>query len=158
MIQSLKYCSKCKSNKPIDLFNKNKARYDGLQTHCRECTQKKFREYYSDNKEYHKKQIIKNKKQYITVAKEFIFDYLKNNSCIDCEENDPVVLEFDHVVSDKYKNISDMVHNGNSIISIKKEIEKCEVRCANCHRRKTAKQFGWNINGSIVLADSTTVF
>jgi hypothetical protein len=26
---------------------------------------------------------------------------------------------------------------------VKNEIEKCDVRCANCHRRKTAKDFNW---------------
>lgn len=29
---------------------------------------------------------------------------------------------------------------------LKTEIEKCEVRCANCHRRKTARDLGWRQN------------
>jgi hypothetical protein len=30
-----------------------------------------------------------------------------------------------------------MVHDGFSLAAIKKEIEKCEIVCANCHRIRT---------------------
>jgi hypothetical protein len=36
-----------------------------------------------------------------------------------------------------------MVKDHYSIARIKEEIEKCDVRCANCHTRRTAHQFGW---------------
>ena len=32
------------------------------------------------------------------------------------------------------------------ILPILKEIEKCEIRCSNCHRKKTAKDFNWYHN------------
>ena len=81
----------------------------------------------------------------------YVFEYLKNHPCIDCGENDPVVLEFDHR-KDKTKNVSDLLRGSYSIERIKQEIEKCDVRCANCHRRKTAIQFGWyqHIIGNVV--------
>lgn len=67
-------------------------------------------------------------------CRKFVFDYLKNNSCADCKESDPLVLEFDHVRGIKYKSVMEMVAPG----SIKKiEIEKCDVVCANCHTRRT---------------------
>lgn len=66
----------------------------------------------------------------------FIENYLKTHSCVDCSESDYVVLEFDHVRGKKKDNISRMVY-GSSIKSLEEEISKCDVRCANCHRRKT---------------------
>lgn len=87
----------------------------------------------------------KQRKQYLrrVVLSQFIWDYLKHHPCVDCREDDPVVLEFDHVKGKKVCSVSDAVRHGWSIKRLGTEIKKCLVRCANCHRRKTAKQFGW---------------
>ena len=71
-----------------------------------------------------------------------LYNYLKDKSCVDCGETDPVVLDFDHIKDKKY-NISYLIALGYSISKIDEEINKCEIRCANCHRRKTSKQLGW---------------
>ena len=71
--------------------------------------------------------------------------YLATHPCIDCGESDPIVLEFDHRnPSEKKDEISHMVSTAAPLSSLEAEIEKCDVRCANCHRRKTAKQQNWN--------------
>ena len=74
-----------------------------------------------------------------------MWDYLKKHPCVDCGEKDPVVLEFDHS-KDKLIEVSKLVRNVSSIDKMREEIEKCKIRCANCHRRKTAIQFGWYKN------------
>lgn len=58
------------------------------------------------------------------------------SGCVDCGVNNHIVLDFDHLHDKKY-NISRMIHDGFSWKAIKKEIEKCEVVCANCHRIRT---------------------
>lgn len=93
-----------------------------------------MRHYYANRKYY----IDKARKRNFTahnIHKAFILEYLKNHHCVDCGESDPIVLEFDHI-KDKYKEISKLIR-GNSFQKLKDEIVKCEVRCANCHRRKT---------------------
>jgi hypothetical protein len=63
---------------------------------------------------------------------------------VDCSETNLIVLEFDHNDGvDKVKGVGYMVGNGYSWAAILKEMTKCEVRCANCHRIRTAEQFGW---------------
>ena len=100
------------------------------------------KKYYKKNKKYHIKQVsIRNKKIYQENRKK-IFNYLKNNSCVDCGNSNPIVLEFDHKDNIKKKFIISSAM-GNSWDKIKEEINKCDVRCANCHRIRTAKQFNW---------------
>ena len=58
------------------------------------------------------------------------------SGCVDCGVRNHKILDFDHLHDKKY-NISRMIHDGFSWAAIKKEISKCEVVCANCHRIRT---------------------
>lgn len=73
----------------------------------------------------------------------FVHNYLSSHSCTDCGESDPVVLEFDHVRGKKRFRVSAMMVSWCSLDTLVAEISKCEVRCANCHRRKHSKDQGW---------------
>ena len=70
--------------------------------------------------------------------------YLAENSCVDCGEDDIRVLDFDHrpgVV--KVAEVARMAMHGMSWRAIEAEIAKCDVRCANCHRRRTSERGSW---------------
>ena len=64
--------------------------------------------------------------------------------CVGCGERDPIVLDFDHRdPTVKEDAVSQMARRQRPWRFIAAEIEKCDVRCANCHRRRTAKQQSW---------------
>ncbi len=72
-------------------------------------------------------------------------EFLEKKACIDCGEKDPIVLDFDHRNSKtKFKIIGKMLSGHYSWDSVYKEIQKCDIRCANCHGRKTySEQKSW---------------
>lgn len=140
-MEIIKRCRGCQET-DLNQFNKNKTKTDGLQSFCKSCSRNKSKEYYNNNKEKHLIYTRKAKKDRIVEAKQYILSLLAINPCTICKESDPVVLEFDHL-SNKKKTIAEMVGEGYRLQSIKDEISKCQVLCANCHRRKTATDFGW---------------
>ena len=95
--------------------------------------------------EKHRDQVIAKAKEYSIKTRvrirAFITAHLKANPCVDCGETDAIVLEFDHVAGKDF-NLSDAARKGVSIKKLKDEIAKCEVRCSNCHRRKTYERSG----------------
>lgn len=140
----MKRCSVCKELKPIIEYNKNKVRKDGLQSNCRLCTQSLSRSYYHRNRKAHIQATRRRSRIYFEQRMERLREYLEAHHCVDCGETDPVVLEFDHIRGTKESTISRMVsiRRARSWSSVLKEIAKCEVRCANCHRRITYKRSG----------------
>ena len=90
----------------------------------------------SRNRDTRRAQGLRRKRRIRGVVQE----YLETHPCVDCGESDPVVLEFDHVRGEKVMDIAGMKARAASLFTIDNEIAKCDVRCANCHRRKTAQE------------------
>ena len=96
--------------------------------------------YYEANKERLK---LESKERNIITRKrnrKYIYEVKSQSHCVDCGERNPVVLDFDHVRGNKTGAIADMVNQSYCIESLRKEIDKCEVRCSNCHRIVTHKR------------------
>ncbi len=132
-------CNHCKEEKVIKAFNWRRKDLGIRQRTCRACQRQQQRNWYKKNKEIHISNMVEQRLQKLSAGHEFVWQYLSTHSCVECKEGDPIVLEFDHVKGRKRAIISRLVRNGHSIEVIQKEIEKCEVVCANCHRRRTYK-------------------
>lgn len=68
---------------------------------------------------------------------QYVEAYLTAHPCVDCGESDPIVLQFDHVRGVKVNDIRGLRRIGVGLKALMDEITKCDVRCANCHQRKT---------------------
>jgi catalase len=55
----IKYCYKCKENKPVESFGKNKSKKDGLSTECRPCKRIGDKQYYQANADQIKQTVAK---------------------------------------------------------------------------------------------------
>lgn len=111
---------------------------------CKECKRLYDNQFYKDNKHKYAKSRKAGRRVYRLKMQSIAWEYLTSHPCIDCGESDPVVLEFDHKSkTHKSCNVS-LLARFFGEEKIRAEINKCEVRCANCHRRKTAKQEKYN--------------
>lgn len=135
-----KYCSKCTTVKTRCDFRENAARRDGLQAWCMICESSYKAQHYRDNSERERKRLYRNRDIKRQEQRAFIVSYLAEHHCVDCGESDIMVLDFDHIKGVKKCNISKLLRSTCSMKRILEEIEKCVVRCANCHRRKTSKE------------------
>jgi DNA-directed RNA polymerase subunit RPC12/RpoP len=135
-----KVCTKCGQEKDINEFGWERRfkRY----AQCKTCRVEKRMEYYENNKEkelaYKWDRQIKQREK----ARAYVTEYLNTHPCVDCGETDYIVLTFDHVRGTKKMALSQMVNQGYSITALQAEIDKCEVRCHNCHHRIEKKRRG----------------
>jgi len=134
----MKICYKCDTEKEESEFSINKTKSDGLNTECKECQKSYFKEYYKKNQQKQISRVNKtrlNKKNKIAKIK-------LDSGCVRCGYNKhPAALHFHHIdKSTKVMNISCNLHH--DIDDLLKEIEKCEILCANCHAEEHA-EYDW---------------
>jgi hypothetical protein len=114
-----KQCRKCKEVKELENFHYSKGNYVAL---CTPCLRERQRGYYISRR---------------ADIKNWLFDYLSQNPCIDCGESDPLRLQLDHRGDKEFVIGKSLVGKSKSLTDVQSEIAKCDVRCANCHQVKT---------------------
>jgi len=126
----VKRCARCGLDLPLELFN----RYgESRQGWCRRC----FAGYNRENGDTARGR----RRERCKRACAFVAGHLASHPCVDCGEHDAVVLEFDHVET-KRDWVSRLTARGAPLSRIQEEIERCEVVCVNCHRRRSAQRGG----------------
>ena len=132
----MKHCSLCREWKPFDHFY-TKKHGTRPQSRCKACTRTELRAYDDAHPERQRLRDEQRRKR----RRYFVIEYLNTHPCVDCGEKDQKVLDFDHLIErgPKLFNIGEVSSNIR-MESLVAEIAKCEVRCANCHRRKTAER------------------
>jgi hypothetical protein len=61
--------------------------------------------------------------------------------CVDCGYNaHAVALQFDHISDNKKGSVSNLIRSDYAWSTILEEINKCEVRCSNCHAVVTSRR------------------
>lgn len=109
---------------------------------CSKCGQcKPTKEFFKDicKKCYFKDRVISKRHHNL----ERVYNYLLVHPCVDCGESNPIILEFDHINGNKSFTIGSHLHYDWG--KIEREINKCEVRCANCHKLRHARKENWGI-------------
>jgi len=125
IMDDTKECLTCEEEKPLTDFYtlKNKSRMTAqLSSYCRLCS--RIRAYTV------KRELTDNNFQKL-------WEYFTKNPCVDCGEDNPIVLSLDHIRPGKSASISDLCGRVDWS-KVENELTLCESRCHNCHAIKTA--------------------
>ena len=121
-------CNVCLKVKAVSGFWKNRSLKNGLKPTCISCDRTRNRA----------TTVARNKRKY--EARRLFIDSHKARSCGDCGGTfPPECMDFDHVRGEKKFGIGGR-GNGQTHEALSREIEKCDVVCANCHRIRTRKR------------------
>ena len=81
----------------------------------------------------------------------FVSEYKRGSKCKDCGlsgKDYPQVLEFDHL-GDKKFSVGGFSRYILGMDTLKREMAKCDLVCANCHRIRTVKRIDHNKNSGM---------
>jgi hypothetical protein len=100
-----------------------------------------MREHYEKNRDRYLEKARRRRRETIDERAAFITQYVQRMGCADCGERDPLVLEFDHLGAKSFTIGASL--RDRPWAEILDEIGTCDVVCANCHRRRTARRHGF---------------
>lgn len=124
---------------------------------CKTCNSDWVRGRYAKNKKSHYENVRRSRAARAIFLREMVAKIKIEKGCKDCGyRTHAEALEFDHLPQNlKIENVSILVAKGVAVAKILAEIEKCDVRCANCHRVITHKRRNSKLLGCSSVGSST---
>jgi hypothetical protein len=132
----MRRCGRCGELKPFEHFAWRRKTRGQRDNYCRPCRAAYKQEHYARNRDRYIEAAVRRRLSLAAQRATFLVHYFSDHPCVDCGEADPMVLEFDHR-GDKSFNIAKGLRD-RGWDDLLEEIAKCDVVCANCHRRRTA--------------------
>lgn len=137
-----KVCRKCHKQANTTDFPKDRTRPSGRKDVCKECHTATARRWREENPDKYEKQLedarrkkARRKPGPSYADKRALLDeYKRIRGCFFCGEREAVCLDFHHR-EPKHKSFTIGQHFHRSLDALFAEISKCEVVCANCHRK-----------------------
>jgi len=132
-----KRCLTCQKDLPVEWFKEKRDNTEVYLPNCLPCSseyQARWYELHADARRMaaQERRTIQSKEN-----REYILFLKEKSVCTDCRRKWPsYVLDFDHVSEGKTEIVSRMARSSN-LEAVIKEIAKCELVCANCHRYRT---------------------
>jgi hypothetical protein len=134
-------CCRCHELKTASEFAWRRRALGELDTYCRPCRAAYKRVHYAANCQRYIAAATRRKAMLRAERTALLIEFFQEHPCADCGQCDPVILEFDHIGRKEFTIGRAMVdRNWSAILD---EISRCEVVCANCHRRRTALRGGF---------------
>lgn len=130
-----KTCARCRQIIPLSGFGPKESSKDGLQRLCKSCNSEQAKDYYHRKRLSHVYGERASKRK--SIIKDVLASIKKEATCYFCGESEPVALDFHHLDQES-KDIM-VSKQGVGVKKLLKEIPKCEVVCATCHRKVHAE-------------------
>ena len=109
---------------------------------CKEHRREYVKQHYRENKDKYIAKAVKSNKAYGERNRQWLIGYLRTKEWVDCGNTDIEVLQFDHRVrEEKTKMVYKFLHS--NLARLQEEVAKCDIRCANCHMKRSRRQMGW---------------
>lgn len=124
-ITGVKMCSKCKSEPSLPYVR-----------YCRACHRERQKAYYRKHPASIRDSAKRRKDRLREISRQE-----RDKPCADCGERYPFyVMDYDHVRGEKSFGIAAVRRSTCTEERLLEEIAKCDVVCANCHRKRTWTQ------------------
>ena len=134
----MRVCGRCKEKKPLDEFAWRRKASGQLDNYCRPCRTAYKHEHYARNRQRYIDSARRRRERVVAERMVYLVSFLREHPCVDCGESDPLVLEFDHLREKQFGIGKGMRERPWQ--DVLTEIAKCDVVCANCHRRRTNRR------------------